>query len=338
MRNRIKVALQVRVVHRPIPGLEMTAYLPQRLVGRAPGAKPVRAIQEVRVENRLQDQQGGGLHDPIAQGRDAQGALLPICLRDVDAPYRLGAIGLGTQLLVQLLDQLPGPVLVGFDPLDRDAVDAGTSAVGSYLQPSRPQDIAPRDPVVQRIEPERRLLLGLAAQRLSQRSEGPRQRHTLPRTRVPVGRSRFVRSGTDVQAAPFPSDIRSPWLRPLRSTVVTRFLATIGRSDSRPLPPTRFWLPVPAPEDALSFRSAGSPRFLDRSVPARCPLTPRRARRVPTPVASTSMAGFATFGRVATLTFASRGRFGFTYVTARGFASRGFARRIAPTHARVATC
>ena len=46
---------------------------------------------------------------------------------------------------------------------------------------------------------------------------------------------------------------------------------------------------------------AGPPRFLDRSVPTRRPLTPRRARRVHMPVASTSMAGFVIFGSLATL-------------------------------------
>jgi len=46
----------------------------------------------------------------------------------------------------------------------------------------------------------------------------------------------------------------------------------------------------------------GPPRFLDRSVPTRRPLTPRRAQRVLVPVASTSMTGFTIFGRLATLT------------------------------------
>jgi hypothetical protein len=47
--------------------------------------------------------------------------------------------------------------------------------------------------------------------------------------------------------------------------------------------------------------NVGPPRFLDRSVPTRRPLTPRRARRVLAPVASASVAGFITFGSLATL-------------------------------------
>jgi hypothetical protein len=46
---------------------------------------------------------------------------------------------------------------------------------------------------------------------------------------------------------------------------------------------------------------AGPPRFLDRSVPTRRPLTPRRARRVHVPVASTPVAGFVILGSLATL-------------------------------------
>ena len=55
---------------------------------------------------------------------------------------------------------------------------------------------------------------------------------------VPQPRGWFVRRGTRVQAE-FPSSYLDVFaLRPLRSTVVTRFFATVGRSDSRagPLP------------------------------------------------------------------------------------------------------
>jgi len=159
----IEVALQIRVIHRLIPGLEMTAYLPQRLVRRAPGAKPVRAVQEVRFEDRFQDQQGCRLHDPIAQGRDAQRSQLSVCLGNVDAPYGLWSVDLGAQLLVELLHQLHGTLFAGFDHLDRDAIDSGASTVGLHLQPGRPQHITPIDPVVQRVKPKLRLLLGLVA-------------------------------------------------------------------------------------------------------------------------------------------------------------------------------
>ena len=45
---------------------------------------------------------------------------------------------------------------------------------------------------------------------------------------------------------------------------------------------------------------AGSPRFLGRSFPTRCPQPPRKAWRLLSPVASPSVAGFISFGRLAT--------------------------------------
>jgi hypothetical protein len=68
---------------------------------------------------------------------------------------------------------------------------------------------------------------------------------------VPQPRGWFVRRGTFVQAE-FPSSYLDMFAsRPLRSTVVTRFFANMGRSDSRsgPLPglclPPERWLPPP---------------------------------------------------------------------------------------------
>ena len=48
------------------------------------------------------------------------------------------------------------------------------------------------------------------------------------------------------------------------------------------------------------LRSCGPPRFLDRSIHARCPLSPRAARRLLVPVASSPVPGFIIFGRLAT--------------------------------------
>jgi hypothetical protein len=80
---------------------------------------------------------------------------------------------------------------------------------------------------------------------------------------------------------------------------MTRFPATMGLSDSRI---------GPSPGLCLSLgrwgwwpRPTGSPRFLDRSVRARCPLSPRRVRQVLALVASPPMAGFSLFGSLATV-------------------------------------
>jgi hypothetical protein len=90
-------------------------------------------------------------------------------------------------------------------------------------------------------------------------------------------------------------------LRPLRSTGVT------------PLP--HYYEPVRLPAAAArrvmsspvalgaAAHHAGSPRFLDRSMCARRPHSPRKVRWVLVPVASPSVAGFTISGRLATFTW-----------------------------------
>jgi len=89
--------------------------------------------------------------------------------------------------------------------------------------PGRRQYIFAIEPVIQRIEAKLRLLDCLVVKLQSQ------QRDVLGQ---PAGQP-FFRSGIAIQAD-LSSSYRSMLaLRPLRSTIVTRFLATIGLSDSR---------------------------------------------------------------------------------------------------------
>ena len=123
-------------------------------------------------------------------------------------------------------------------------------------------------------------------------SQGPRREHGRPLGR-PLWDAR----------RPSGWSLLLPWravLRPLRSTGIT------------PLP--RYYEPVrlPAVADRRVMSSAaavnaaaphaGPPRFLDRSVRARRPHSPRKARRVHMPVASPSVSGFTISGRLATFT------------------------------------
>ena len=89
-------------------------------------------------------------------------------------------------------------------------------------------------------------------------------------------------------------------VRPLRSTVISRFIANMSPSDSRrdrsAVMHSRIALrPYPRPD--------GPPRFLDWSIPTRCPQPPRRARRVLASVTSTPVTGFSDSERMATLNF-----------------------------------
>ena len=111
-----------------------------------------------------------------------------------------------------------------------------------------------------------------------------------------------VRSSVDgfPQAALPPSDENASSFRPLRSTVVTRFFATMGLSDSRTGSPRGYVFPQDV--GPTCSHPAGPPRFLDRSVPTRRPLSPRRAQQVLAPIASLPVSGFRFSGRLAALT------------------------------------
>ncbi len=210
---------------------------------RASRPKSIRTILEIGFEDRLQDQQGGHLHHSVSHCRNAQRSQFPVCLGNVDAPYRLRPVGFGAQRLLEFIHKSLYPARRRFDPSDRHAVHAGCALVGSHPFPGRLQRVPPIDPVVQHIEPELRLLLGFLAQLLSQQGEFLRQQPLSPRFRCDLGLRRFSRSGVLFQAA-LPSSYRNVFLlRPLCSTVVARFFATMCRSDSRPEPSLRLCIP-----------------------------------------------------------------------------------------------
>jgi hypothetical protein len=97
------------------------------------------------------------------------------------------------------------------------------------------------------------------------------------------------RSGTWVQSALSSASISVFPARPLRSMIVTRFSATMGLSDSRPMPAHGYVFP---------------PASL------RVPHPPRKAQWRTAPVASPPVAGFALIGGLAVFPSASRGRIG----------------------------
>ena len=124
---------------------------------------------------------------------------------------------------------------------------------------------------------------------------------------------------------------------PLRSTVVTRFPATMGLSDSRPEPLSGLWIPP------TRWRSV-PPLSRASQVPRRiCPRAPSTSTpESPTTVcahSSSPVSGFIRKGRTGhsqLYPFTRPNRFAFA--TAHEFAFPGFARRIAPAGAGSATC
>jgi hypothetical protein len=88
---------------------------------------------------------------------------------------------------------------------------------------------------------------------------------------LPVLRSGFSR------AALLSSYLNVFSVRSLRSTVITRFFATMDLSDSRLWTTFGYGFP-PAAVRLPPHSTSGPPRFLGRSFPARCPQSPRVLR------------------------------------------------------------
>jgi hypothetical protein len=121
-------------------------------------------------------------------------------------------------------------------------------------------------------------------------------------------------------------------LRPLRSTAVTRFFATMGLSDSQQ-GPTKSYLflsaaPAPAglPGSLTDLSTRAVPSHPEEPDDCFCPLLDRRFQ------------ASSFLGRLATPTLRHEAENGFACATARVFALQGFASGIAPAHARSATC
>ena len=85
---------------------------------------------------------------------------------------------------------------------------------------------------------------------------------------------------------------------PFAPRALPRFITTMGPSDFHSGPRRKLCLPSRRWDFSLPD---GSPRAHGQSFDARCPLSPRRARRLHTPVASPSTLGFITSGSLAAL-------------------------------------
>jgi len=102
VRNRIEVALQVCVVYFAPARLDLLPDLGESVVRRAARTEPVRAVDEVCLEDRLQNQKHRHLHNPVPNGRNAQRSLPAVRLGYIDAFHRLWPIATGTKFLMQL--------------------------------------------------------------------------------------------------------------------------------------------------------------------------------------------------------------------------------------------
>jgi hypothetical protein len=137
----------------------------ERVVLRPLGPKPKRARQEVRLEDRLNDDPRGGLHDAVADSRNRQWPLLgrPAGLRNEHPASRERPVAAVPQIRGQLVKQPVNPVLL--DVGDGLSVDAGRAPIGAHRLPRPLQDVPAVDLVIERMEPASGIGLGRPVER-----------------------------------------------------------------------------------------------------------------------------------------------------------------------------
>src|SRR5262245_15480361 len=146
----VEIALDVRIYHPP-PAYQAFFHDFDSLLCAAFGSKPVRAVLEVRLENRFDHDLTRLLHHPVTNRRDTQRSLPAIRLGDIHPQHRLWSVRVGLQVLLNLSKKRTHPC--PFDVVDTQTVRPGAAAVLAYVFPGPPQNIRPEDTVIERVEP-----------------------------------------------------------------------------------------------------------------------------------------------------------------------------------------
>ena len=111
VRNRIEVLGQIGVDHIGVAPADEPVHVLDCIHRPTSGAIAIRVVLEVRLEDRFQHELGGGLDDPIPDGRNAERSLASaIRLRDHHPPHRIGPVRLRDQVpRASPPAMLPGP-------------------------------------------------------------------------------------------------------------------------------------------------------------------------------------------------------------------------------------
>ena len=205
----------------------------------------------------------------VRRARDPQRSHPAVRLGDVDAFDRLRPVAPGAsssrspsrKAVTRAID----------DVLTRHAIHTGGTVMSQHQPPRGQQHVVPSDPVIQGVEPELRLLLGLLTQLPSQFRDFRRQadpglrlrwdRGLVPSAVWPLS-SVVGRSSKRISSRLMETRIRQGTFAPRE---LPRFVATMSPSDSRPGRPAvmNSRRPSSRTQALSSGRPAGSLRFLD---------------------------------------------------------------------------
>ncbi len=124
------------------------------------GTIAIRIVLEVSLEDRFQHDLGGGLDDPITNGRNAERSLASARFRDHHPPHRVGPVRLRNQVLAQA--RRPSLQALRLDLSEAHPVNARSTRIGAGQPIGMAQNVFAANLVVEHVEAESRLRLRLA--------------------------------------------------------------------------------------------------------------------------------------------------------------------------------
>src|SRR5688572_22346800 len=159
VRDAVEVFRKIRIDDLGVATAEQRVHFLDRVRPAALRSIAIGRGVEIRLEDRLQHQLGGGLHHAVPDRRDAEWPLAATGLRDHHPSHRQGSVRLRDEVLPDRRE----PLLPAgrFDHRESDPVDAWRALVGTRQLVGVAQDILATDLVVEQVEAERRLVLRL---------------------------------------------------------------------------------------------------------------------------------------------------------------------------------
>src|SRR5438093_843531 len=257
-----KVVFDVDVHHVVVASVGRHANGLQRLRGAPFRPESIGHRQKVGLENWLNDELGRLLNHPVSYRRNAQRPLPPICLRNVSAPHRLRPILPGLEIALDAQQECLDPLLLDGD--DRLAVHPRSPSIAPHPPPRFPQNVAPVDPVVQRVKAALPTPLGRPPQR-------------------PLEFSHFVLREVGACAhalALTPMRTRDQSRGPSLQAVLLPFAGTTTPSDSLPAP-RRFGFTLSTWPRSDSSRRVGPLQFRTGPWTRAAPHTPEGSSAAP---------------------------------------------------------
>ena len=162
MRDGVEILGQVGIDHIRITLFQRLMDRLHCIRGASLGTIAIGFVHKLSLEDGFQHQHGGSLRHPVLNRRDTERSLASSGLGDHHPPDRVGSVRLVAQFLPEPRQPLLPPRRL--DLLEAHPIHAAGSAVAFAQQIGVLQDVRPIDLVVEQVEAEGRLLLGLEIQ------------------------------------------------------------------------------------------------------------------------------------------------------------------------------